>query len=173
MQRYTKTHFLVRHRARLPPGILDEGAAFWQRPCESFLEAMAQGDLFVTSVAVKIREAIEQSLLSGVRDGSPELLGQDVIGAGERSSIRQYKPSSTGKTRLSTRVGGSLTPAAQGALATSAGGRMGGTVVEEVRTAPGHGGSQGPQILSGDVPSYEVQNKAGGKRQKRAARRAR
>ena len=125
--------FLVRHRARLPPGILEEGAAFWQRPAEKFLDAMAQGDLFVTPVALKIKDAIEQSLLAGVSAGATGLLDQEVRGAGERSSIRPAKPYG-GKSCRSPHVGGGFAPVAVG---------LSGDEESEVAAKQGPDGGQG------------------------------
>ena len=50
VQRYTKTHFLVRHRARAPTSVLEEGAKFWKQPVAEFLRLLAESNAIETPI---------------------------------------------------------------------------------------------------------------------------
>ena len=58
VQRYTKSHWIIRHRARLAPDIIAQGQKFWKNPVVELLRALRTGSAGRTELGQGLIEVL-------------------------------------------------------------------------------------------------------------------
>ena len=188
VQRYTKTHFLVRHRARVPPPVLAEGSQFWRSPARSFLKALRMGAAAETYLGKQLVKGIDVIKVDGelknIDAGKGEIIkrknkrdfneGQnDFIDAGKSDFINDVGKIFKRKGEGDFIVTGNSSwhESIDGDAVHSQG--HPGPEVEPLPSGPVAGLKREMQRTTGDVhepPSTETQRRQGSIRKKRAAR---
>ena len=178
VQRYTKTHFLVRHRARVPPPLLAEGSQFWRSPARSFVKALRMGAAADTYLGKQLVKGIDVNKVDR---------GESIKGKNKRDFNEGQNDFIDGKSDFINDVGKIFKRKGEGDFVvtddSSCHGAINGDAVhsqehpgpevEPLPPGPVAGLKREMHRTTGDVhepPSTETQGRQGSIRKKRAAR---